>query len=252
MRRRLLIANVVLVALAASGVWRFRAEFRRARERYRVLNPAAAPTLKTQPAEPPPLPPIQPAAYLDAAEKFLFSPDRNPTVVVEPPKVKPRPTLPQLFGVMNLGSGPIAIMAEKANAPHKTVRVGETIGEFKLLGAAGDEITLEWEGQPIHAQVSDVLVRPAADSTANTPAVAVAGGPAGAGGSGSGGATVMNPNANSRPGEYLIGPPMQGAQGTIYQSPPGDTAPDGTVYQGKRKVVRQTPFGAQSWWEDVK
>jgi hypothetical protein len=45
---------------------------------------------------------------------------------------------------------------------------------------------------------------------------------------------------------------MQGSSGTVYASPAGDTAPPGTVYQGKRKVVRQTPFGTQSWWEDVK
>jgi hypothetical protein len=238
MRRKLLLVNVLLVALAIAGVWKFRAEHRRALERYKVLSPAPPPAVKKTPVEQPVAPPVQPGSYLDAAGKFLFSPDRNPTVVVEAPKVKPRPTLPQLFGVMNLGEGPIAIMAASAQGPHKTVHVGDTIGEFKLIAAAGDEITLEWDGQTIHAQVSDVLVKPSEVAPAG-PAPAAA--PA---------SPVVN--NSGRPGEYVIGPATQGQNGTIYQSPQNDTAPDGAVYQNKRKVVRQTPFGTQAWWEDVK
>ena len=238
MRRKLLVVNLALIALAGAGVWRFRTDYWGAMGRYRVLHPAPAPPVKTAAAEPPSPGPIQPASYLDAAGRVLFSPDRNPTVVVETPKVKPRPALPQLYGVMNLGEGPIAIMAASPQAAHKTVHVGETIGEYKLVSAAGDEITLEWDGQSIHAQISDVLVRPSDAPQAGPAAPAAAASP------------VVN-NAG-RPGEYAIGPATQGQNGTIYQSPQNDTAPDGTIYQGKKKVVRQTPFGTQSWWEDVK
>lgn len=237
MRHKLLVVNLALIALAGAGVWRFRADYWRAMDRYRVLHPAPVPPLKNAASEPPSPGPIQPASYLDAAGKFLFSPDRNPTVVVETPKVKPRPALPQLYGVMNLGEGPIAIMAASPQAAHKTVHVGEAIGEYKLLSAAGDEITLEWDGQSIHAQISDVLVRPS-DAPQAGPAAAPA-------------SPVVN-NAG-RPGEYVIGPAVQGEGGkTIYQSPSGDTAPAGTIYQGKKKVVIQNPFGTSSWWEDVK
>lgn len=246
MRRKLLIANVVLLALAAGGLWKFRADYRRALERYRLLQytvpsgPAhgGAPQFASAP-------PVQPAAYLDAAEKFLFHQDRNPNVAVEAPKPRPRPTLPVLYGVMRLGGDPIAIMSVGSNTGQKKVRLGDSIGEFKLLAAAGDQITLEWEGQKIEAQVSDVLVKPAADNAAG-------GGAAAAAPAGPAGANVINPNAASGRGEYIIGAPMQGSSGTVYSSPAGDTAPAGTVYQGKRKVVRQTPFGTQSWWEDVK
>ncbi|MBI3694227.1 MAG: hypothetical protein HY238_05230 [Acidobacteria bacterium] len=248
MRRKLLAGNLALLALAGAGLWKLRVDYRRARERYRILSPAPAGRNDLPPPAPASAPaPVQPAAYLDAAANYVFSPDRNPTVVVEPPKVKPRPTLPLLFGVMSLGGGPIAIMAEKQNAPHKTVRLGEMIGEFKLLGVDKDAISLEWDGQAIQAHVSDVLVRPsAAEGGGSTTSAAAA--PA----AGGAGATLMNTAASGRPGEYIIGGPTQTASGTIYTSPPGDTAPHGAVYQGKRKVVRQTPFGTQSWWEDVR
>lgn len=252
MRRKLLLVNLTLAALAMAGLWKLRVDYRRARERYQILRPVAVPAAAASHLPPlSGLPPVQPATYLDAAEKFLLSQDRNANVVVEPPKVKPRPALPQLFGVLTLGGSPIAIMAAAPSAPHKTVRVGETIGEFKLLAAAGDRITLEWEGQTIEAQVSDVLARPSGAETASGAGPGAPGMPSGTN-SGSG-PNVINPNASARPGEFLIGAPMQGAGGsTIYISPPGDSAPQGTVYQGKRKVVRQTPFGTQSWWEDVR
>ena len=244
MNRRLLILDVALVAIAVAGLWRLRGDLRRARDRYLILQPVTATPLKGPLVEAGAPPNVQPSAYIDAAQNFLFSTDRNPNVVVEAHPVKPRPALPQLFGVMNLGGGPIAIMSATPSAAHKTVRVGEAIGDFKLLAAGGDKITLEWDGQKIDAQVSDVLVKPAAADQGGGPAnMAVPSGQ-------TSGANVINPNAGR--GEFLIGAPMQGASGTIYSSPPGDTAPNGTVYQNKRKVVRQTPFGSQAWWEDVK
>jgi hypothetical protein len=253
MKRRLVLLNAALVAAAAVGLWRFRAEYGKAQDRYRLLQPVAAP------APPPPAPaparlPLQPAAYLDAAQKYLLSPDRNPTVAVEPPKVKPRPPLPALFGVMNIGTGPIALMAPAANTRHKAIRIGESIGEFKLVAAGGDQITLEWEGEKIQAQVSDLLVKqeapPAAAGAA--PGGGTITGPAAlapAGASQGNAATVLNPAG--RQGEFQIGNPIEGRPGTYY-STPGDNAPPGTVHQGRRKVVRQTPFGTQAWWEDVK
>jgi hypothetical protein len=253
MRQRLMIVSIVLFAATAAGLWRFRTDYRQAQERYRILQ-AAQPAAAPAPAPAPAPGPVQPGSFLDAAAKFLFSPDRNPTVVVEQPKVKPRPALPQLYGVMNLGDGPIALMTIKPSDPHKPVRAGETIGEFKLLAASGDHITLEWDGQKIERQVSDLLVRGGGETSA---------------GGGGGGAPISTTGGSQTPGagpgtqkvnpsvpvpqlEYMIGAPMQGANGTVYASPPGDTAPDGAILNGKKKVVRQTPFGSQAWWEDVK
>lgn len=249
MRRRLLWLDLALVALAAAGLWRLRVDYRGALARYRMLSAAAsaAPPLKGPPAEPPALPGIQPGSYLDAAQGFLFSADRNPNVVVEPVKVKPRPTLPLLYGVLDLNGSPIAIMAEKQDTPHKTVRVGDTIGEFKLVAAAGENITLEWEGQTIQAKVSDVLVKQPAPGAGGSAGAGQAAAPAPA----RTGPNVITSSSTSQSGPYVIGQAIEGRPGT-FTSPPGDTAPAGAIYEGKRKVVRQTPFGNQSWWEEVK
>src|SRR5262249_13529444 len=168
MRRKLLAINLALVALAAGGFWKLRLDYRQAQERYKTIDTgkgASGGVARSSPAtEPAGLAAVQPASYLEAAEKYLPSPDRNPTVIVAGPKPKPRPGLPILFGVMSIGDSPIAIMADKQGAPHKTVKVGEPIGEYKLLGVAGDQITLQWEGQTIQTQVSDVLVKPTAET----------------------------------------------------------------------------------------
>ncbi len=251
MTRKLLIANFALVALAAAGLWRLRADWSRAQQRYQILAPAAK--KRAAPAAEPSAPaPVQPAAFFDAADKFLFTADRNSTVAVEPPKHKPRPPLPSLSGVLNIGGGPIALMTLDTSRPYKPIRVGEKIGEFQLLAVAADEITLEWEGEAIHAAVSDLLARPAAAQPGQT-AFGAASGASGASGAGqSPAAAVSTTETVSRPGEYRIGPAMQGANGTIYVSLPGDTAPHGTTYQGKRKVVQRGLMGTTSWWEDIK
>jgi hypothetical protein len=76
---------------------------------------------RIRPVPPPPCPPlpatepVKAADYNDIAQKMLFSKDRNPVVVVEPPpapKVVPMPALPLFHGVVNLGDGPMAIMSE--------------------------------------------------------------------------------------------------------------------------------------------
>ena len=249
MRRKLLLANLILALLTTAGLWQLRRAHISGQARYRTLDGTMrAPSAPAPGGQPAPVGPLEPAAYLDAAQKFLFSRDRNPTVAVpEPAKPKPRPALPQLFGVMNIGGGPVAIMAATPNTPHKTVRVGESIGEFKLLGAAGDQITLEWEGQAFQSQVSDLLVRPSREQATAAQAPPP---PASSGA----GATILNPSASGSgsTAEYKIGPAVQGASGTIYQSLPGDTAPHGAIFQGKRKVVRASPFGTSAWWEDAK
>ncbi len=260
MRRRLLALNLALLAASVLGIWRLRVEYRRAVDRYRILQPPPAAAATLPAAQATPMAAAQAASYLDAAQKYLLSPDRNPTVVVAPPKVKPKPPLPQLFGVMSIGGGPTAFFAVPGAQRQKAVRLGETIGEFKLVAVASDQIELEWEGEKFQAQVSELMTGPAREQA---PAASGATGGANAGGTlvgdaainppgAASSATPVNPAASGRPGDIRFGPEMQTATGTVYQAAPGETSPHGTVHQGKRKVVRQTPFGQQAWWEDIK
>ena len=238
MKKKLVWLNLALVALIVLAGWRARQAWREAERREQTVLRAAL-----NPLPPPPLAPLAPVeplaavAYEEVAQKMLFTPDRNPTVVVEPAKPKPMPPLPVAYGVMNFGDGPIAVLAEKANTPHRAYKPGETIGEFKLLSASGTELVFEWEGQRIARRVEELRRRDSGER---------------------GGADVATHTATPAP------PPSASVQvvqerplgpgetvGSVRTCQPGDNMPPGTVVEGFRKVVSSTPFGRVCRWEPV-
>jgi len=238
-KRKLLWANLALLALGTSAVVHLRREWIDARAReHDVLH------MRVPPAPAPPLAPLRPiepvkaAGYNDIAQKMLFSKDRNAVVVVEPPpapKPIPMPPLPLFHGLMDLGDGPIAIMSMGPKGPHRDYQPGDTVGPFKLVAVNNDELVLEWEGQTVTKKVDEILDRgsgappapgpPAAAATAAPPPPVVARAPAAPGGD--------------------LSPGIKGCQ-------PGDTSPAGTVADGFRKVIKPTPFGARCFWESEK
>jgi len=238
LKRKLLLLNLVLVALTALAGWRLRQQYLAAQAREqavlgrRVPAPAAPPAAKSAPAQP-----LTAAGYIEIAQKMLFSKDRNPTVIVEaaPPPPKPMPPLPGLHGVMNFPDGPVAMLSEQGAARHRGVRIGESIGEFKLLAVNDSEITFEWDGQTIVKDTRELRQNnePPPETAARTPAPASA--PA--------------PTAPPAP----RGQPVPGVSigGGIKACQQGDTSPPGTVAQGMRKVVTESPFGQVCRWEPV-
>ncbi|HEU5020566.1 MAG TPA: hypothetical protein VFT60_01700, partial [Bryobacteraceae bacterium] len=124
---------------------------------------------------PPPMTPakkpdaVQSAAYADVASKNLFSKDRNPTVVVDPPKVEPpkvMPALPVVYGVLGLPSGVKAIMAEHPGAQSKPIQAGDTVGEFKVIALDLRKIKLEWDGREIERNLDELVDRTATRAAA--------------------------------------------------------------------------------------
>src|SRR5277367_2618003 len=81
--------------------------------------------------------PLTAASYLEIAVKNLFSQDRNPNVIVDPPKPvpeKPAPPLPVAHGVMLWdGFPPTIVLSEKAGGPQKGYRPGDTIGPWTIV-----------------------------------------------------------------------------------------------------------------------
>jgi hypothetical protein len=240
-RRKLLLLNLALLAAAALAGWRLRVAWQAAQERERALatravKPLPAPVFAPLPAAEP----VEAVGYADIAQKMLFSKDRNPVVVVEtpaPPPPKPMPPLPVLFGVMNI-DGPTAILAEKAGAPHHEVRPGEPIGPFKLVAVDTQQIVLEWDGKRIERKIEEVVRRPEANEEQQP--------------QGRVGTNVVPPAAPTPP----PAPARQGEPGVdigkgVRACQPGDTAPAGSVYQGMRKVVSDSPFGQVCRWEPV-
>jgi hypothetical protein len=241
LKRKLIILNLVLVALIGGAAWRLRLEWRAAKEREKAMlahqvKPAPAP-------EHIPLPnaqPVLPAQYIEIANKNLFSKERNPNIVVEakeekPPPPKPMPALPVVRGVFNI-DGVTAIMSVEPKSPQKEVKPGETIGEFKLLAVNQQEIVLEWDGQQVRRNLQELFDHSAPEPAAAAPA-ASAPAPAPA---------AAKPAANVKAGP---GVDMGAGRKACVQ---GDSSPEGTVVDGMKKVKWETPFGTGCAWEPVK
>lgn len=241
MRKKLLALNACLLVLLGFGIWQLRQQAQAAGQRYEILTPV----VEAKDVPPYPVPgraaPVRPAEYMPVVEKMLFSKDRSAVVVIEEPApaapVK-KPPLPHLVGVMDLGGGPIAMMAADSKKAPAPVALGEKVGEYTFVGAGLDKITLEWNGEKVElaqAELASAPAEPAARGSrgrAAAPASAAAALPSGS-------------------GDPKIGAEMPGRPG-IYLPGPGDNSPHGTEHNGFVKTVRRTPFGTQSWWEKKK
>jgi hypothetical protein len=242
---RLLLLNLALAAAAVVVGMRARDNWVEARKRAdvvlgRKVKPAPAPPFS-------PMPEFQSLAaadYADVAQHTLFSADRNPTVIVEVAPPKPMPPLPLLHGVMDLGDGAIAIMSVKKGGGQRGFHPGEKVGEFTLVSISDRELVLEWDGQQIPKKFDELVDR--SEQTAAAPAPpAPPAAPAVSNASPAPAASVKtaSPPARSGPGEQLT-PTMRACV-------PGDNSAPGTVADGYRKVVSETPFGQRCRWELV-
>jgi len=243
LKHKLILLNIALLAALVAEAWRFREDWLVARVREQAL-------LRKQPKPQPPPPvifskapePVMAASYADIAEKMLFSKDRNAIVVVEvkAAPVKPMPPLPLLYGVMNLPDGVTAVMSEKTGGRHRGVRLGEQVGEFKLLAVDAEDITLEWDGKEVVKKIDDLIDRagpPQAASEGSTPRAAPPG------------AQASSKQLDTKPqGKPEPGVPMNDRMRACQA---GDTSPAGTQSGGFRKVVTATPFGNQCRWEPL-
>jgi hypothetical protein len=251
MKRRLLWINLALVIVLGACGYLLRQRWVEAAQRKQEIlraNPAEPAKVagKTAPVEPPP----RAASYFEVAEKMLFSKDRNPTVVVDaPPPPKPMPPLPAAYGVMDIGSGPVAFLAAKGQA-QRGYRAGETIGEFKLLEVSAQELAFEWDGKTIRKKVEELrgesrdapglAQQPAAAAPATRPGDAP---PPKSPGEAT--TNTTNPSGDADPFGRDSGPGKKLCK-------PGDNTPAGTVVKGYKKVIRFSPMAQICLWEEEK
>lgn len=256
MKRKLTLLNLALLVLLLAGGFEFNRRIEESRSRYEILQRSG--DAKEVPAFPAPEASerVRQADFLPVVDRFLFYPDRSATVEVEAPveKVVARPALPLLSGVMDLGEGPIALMADSSRGFPRPVAVGEKVGEYTFLGFAGDKLKLEWQGEQIEVS-QESLAGPEAGGQQSDSRPAKA-------------ATKARRSAASRRqtsrsasetktaqtqaddrktvgGRYNIGTEIRPG---VFRADPRDSSPAGTEYEGYRKVVNPTPFGNQSWW----
>jgi hypothetical protein len=238
--RKLVLLNLVLAAVIVFAGVQWRNQYRAAKAREAALR-----NVKIKPVPAPPfypLPndaPVMPTGYKDVAVNTLFHPSRNPNEPVEPPPAPPppppMPELPRYHGQMNLGDGPMALLVEKPGMAEKAMKAGETIGQFKLVDVTTNEITFQWtfNGEVVRRALGQLTDRTAVAAVAEArPA--------------NGAPSAPPPPVVKRdlgPGEIT--------QFGFKQCMPDDSAPEGTVNGGFRKVISQTPFGKSCRWDPV-
>ncbi len=238
MKRKLLLLNLVLVALLAYAGWQLRqswlaARAREAAELNRKLRPSAPPPFSALPASPP----VSPGGYADIAQQMLFDRSRNPNVPVEapaPPPPKPMPPLPVYHGQMNIGSGPMAILSLTAGGAHEVVRPGESIGQFKVVDVNSEEIAFEWDGKIVRQKVETLIDRTPVATAVASAAVRT---------------EQPAPPPVSVP-KTPTGPGVDTGRG-FKTCDANDSTPAGAVVDGYRKVVSATPFGESCRWDPV-
>jgi hypothetical protein len=247
MRRNLwLLDLILLIAVVITGfVLKQRWSTASVREQALLQQAVPVPPAPALPAMPR-VNPVTAATYMTAVQMNLFSKDRNPNVILDPPPPPPpppqMPPLPVAYGVMDLGGGPTAILAEKPGAAHKGYRPGEKIGAFRIVAMNNREILFDWDGQPVKKTLEELADhRPTMTSSGTTaadapPAATTAAAPA---------QPALKTLADVKgPGTDLGNQTRACA--------PGDTSAAGSVQDGMRKVVTKSPFGDVCRWEPVK
>jgi len=233
LKPKLIALNLLLVLALGVIVWQARVRWDEAQAKRRNNLSVKVTPIPPPPLTPAPKPDAAPATkYADVATKDLFSKDRNPTVIIDPPKVeeaKKMPPLPVVYGVLGLPSGTKAIMAEKKGLDSRSVKAGDTIGEFKIAALDSQNVIFDWDGKQISRKIEDLIDRsnPAGPGGA-PPAAGQAGGPA-----------VSQNTGQTAP----LGPGKQVAGQAERPCVPGDTSPPGTVVDGYKKNGRPSPFG---------
>jgi hypothetical protein len=183
------------------------------------------------------------ASYMEAVQLMLFSRDRNPNVILDPPPPPPpppeMPPLPVAYGMVDIGTGPTAILAEKPGSPHHGYKAGDTIGAFKIVAMSTKEVLFDWDGQPVKKTFEELAEKKSTVAYNGPPPDAQAA-PAPAAQS-----TTTAIGAQKGPADVDMGNQTKACV-------PGDASPAGTVEGGMRKVVTKSPFGDVCRWEPVK
>jgi hypothetical protein len=244
MNRKILALNFGLLALLATLGWMLRVHWQEARARQLVtLSKAVRPSAQLAPPSPVPPEPAVPANYLDVAQKMLFSKDRNPNVIIEPPPPppapkpeEPPPPRPIYFGQMGLGEPVAFFSVEKVG--QKGFHAGDEVGPFKLVAFNRQTVTFEWHDKTLEYPLEELKPK----ETAVAQPVAAAAPNRGASSAVIGASDEKNPNS------AVFG--MQNGETRLCVA--GDKSPAGTVKDGYRKSIVPSPFGELCQWELVK
>ncbi len=246
MNRKVMLLNVLLVALALWLGWTLRAKWLDEEAHRRDMLKQAIRSVTVPP--PPPSPAVQrpvAAEYLEVAQRTLFTKDRNPNVEIPippaPPPPPPVPPLPVYRGQMAIGE-PVVFLAT-GPTDEKGYRKGDMVGKFKLVAFDHDNITLEWDGKNLEHKVTDLVSREPQQAQQQTaaPAPSAPAAPV----TSLGAATPRKLDGDDK--NPVLGTDMGGPRACVA----GDNSPAGTIVSGYKKVMTATLMGQSCHWEPV-
>ncbi len=241
MTGKLRLLDLALLLLAGFLYWRLRGEWMDSHARDLALLNSALPAARVAGLAPlEKVDAVTAADFADVATKDLFSKDRNPNVIVDPPpppKEKPQPPFPVAHGVMLWdGVPPTIVLSEKANGPQKGYHPGDTIGPWTVVSVDNSYADFEWDGKDFKKRIDELIDRtpivqapPPASASAQAPPAP---------------ANQNLSNARTGPGADV----GAGFKACVAN----DGSPDGTVVDGMKKVITATPFGSNCRWEPNK
>jgi hypothetical protein len=242
--RKLRLLDLALLVLASLLYWQLRREWIESHARDLALMNSAPPAARVPAFSPlDKVEAVIAGEFADVATKNLFSKDRNPNVIVDPPPpppVKPQPPFPVAHGVMLWdGVPPTIVLSEKAGGPQKGYHPGDTIGAWKVVSVDNSYADFEWDGKEFKKRIDELIDRTPLAQAASPLASAAPQPPS----------TPTAPQTLSNASR--TGPGID-VGGGFKACNSGDSSPDGTVVDGMKKIVTATPFGSSCRWESAK
>ena len=233
--------DLALVLLLAVLGWQMRREWvsaharEQAFERVKISQKPGVPLAPLAKVDP-----LSPLAYAPMVQSNLFSKDRNPQVIIDPPAPAPEPPVPPFpvaRGVMLWpGAPPTVVLSAKGSSEQKGYHPGEKFGEWTIKSVDNRYITLVWNDKEFKERLDELMDRSNLVAEAPPP-------PASAGAAQANSSTDLSKNLNGKkdgPGVDVGG----GNRACIV----GDTTPNGAVVDGWKKQTSVTPFGTGCTW----
>jgi hypothetical protein len=241
LKRTLILGNLLLalvIGALAYGVWHRNRDAvvyeRQVLTHKPVVKPYSVPI-------PPPPTAATPQTYAaQTVQHFLFTPDRNPNVVVKPSAPPPEPVMPPLpaaYGEMFFGD-PIILFSVKAGEQHG-YRAGEMVGEFKLVDFDEEKVIFQWRDKNVERTLAELMkVQQQKPAQAGT---VLSGSRTPGSGSVAGSSEYSNQATQGQPGQQV--------SPTLRACIASDNSPAGTVSSdGFTKKLVPTMFGSQCSW----
>jgi len=245
--RKIILLNVVLLAMAGWLCWTLRAKWLELHRHEHTVLAASSRAGKTVF----PLAPIQvakpfaPTEYNDVVQNDVFSKDRNPNVIIDPPPAPPptpppppMPDLPAYYGTMAFFGDPV-ILLSLPKGPQKKYHAGDKVGPFKLVSFDREKVVFDWDGKIVERKPEDLKEKESVQQQAEAdPAPPKYVPPK----------LIPDPPPNAPKLSEKIGADNGGG---VHMCVAGDTTPPGTIIDGYKKVVTMNMFGATCMWQSV-